>query len=128
MNLQIDTDQANSTYNQPYDNKAIILTDPDSPKEHHKPSKDHLTSEKKLKVDTLMNRLYCLVGCKFGSKSKRTVWHSISLSEGAIIKHMKHDYNALIEMHKRYFTRVYPSGIRVDSSNYDPIPAWNVGA
>lgn len=24
-------------------------------------------------------------------------------------------------------SRVYPSGMRTDSSNYDPVPLWNVG-
>ena len=28
---------------------------------------------------------------------------------------------------ERQFVRTYPSGIRIDSSNYDPIPMWNHG-
>lgn len=26
------------------------------------------------------------------------------------------------------FHRIYPKGTRFDSSNYDPVPFWNVGA
>ncbi|CAM9985359.1 unnamed protein product [Ectocarpus sp. 8 AP-2014] len=25
-------------------------------------------------------------------------------------------------------SRIYPAGSRVDSSNYDPVPSWNVGS
>ncbi|CAN0120051.1 unnamed protein product, partial [Hapterophycus canaliculatus] len=27
----------------------------------------------------------------------------------------------------RNMSRIYPAGSRVDSSNYDPMPSWNVG-
>ena len=30
-------------------------------------------------------------------------------------------------MNKRQLSRIYPNGKRVDSSNYDPQPLWNVG-
>jgi glycerophosphoryl diester phosphodiesterase len=30
--------------------------------------------------------------------------------------------------HRRQLARVYPKGVRVDSSNYDPFIGWNVGA
>ena len=33
----------------------------------------------------------------------------------------------VIELAKRFFLRAYPAGTRVDSSNYDPTPAWNLG-
>ena len=28
---------------------------------------------------------------------------------------------------ERQFVRTYPSGLRIDSSNYDPHPMWNNG-
>ncbi|CAN0057558.1 unnamed protein product, partial [Laminaria digitata] len=28
----------------------------------------------------------------------------------------------------RNMSRIYPGGTRVDSSNYDPVPSWNVGS
>lgn len=28
----------------------------------------------------------------------------------------------------RFLSRIYPKGMRVDSSNYDPVPSWNCGA
>jgi hypothetical protein len=32
-----------------------------------------------------------------------------------------------VELNKRMFTRIYPAGLRVDSSNYNPIQPWTVG-
>eukprot|EP00873_Tetraselmis_striata_P009850 jgi/Tetstr1/430114/TSEL_019948.t1 len=32
-----------------------------------------------------------------------------------------------IEYNMRHLSRVYPAGLRVDSSNYSPIPAWQLG-
>ena len=31
------------------------------------------------------------------------------------------------DYHYRQLSRVYPSGRRVDSSNFDPQPMWNAG-
>lgn len=33
----------------------------------------------------------------------------------------------LLSYNEKQFTRVYPKGSRIDSSNYDPIKLWNVG-
>eukprot|EP00981_Chlorochromonas_danica_P010621 scaffold3290_cov165-Ochromonas_danica.AAC.64 len=32
-----------------------------------------------------------------------------------------------IEHNKLHFSRIYPKGSRIDSSNYNPVPAWSVG-
>lgn len=34
----------------------------------------------------------------------------------------------LLQFHRKYFSRIYPAGSRVDSSNYDPIPAFSCGS
>ena len=31
------------------------------------------------------------------------------------------------EYNKRQLSRIYPAGRRVDSSNYNPVPLWNMG-
>ncbi|KND00834.1 phosphatidylinositol phospholipase C [Spizellomyces punctatus DAOM BR117] len=54
--------------------------------------------------------------------------HMCSLSEKkslALLQRQKKEY---IDHTKRYLTRIYPAGIRVNSSNYDPLPHWQVGA
>jgi len=33
----------------------------------------------------------------------------------------------LLKVNYRYFTRIYPHGLRIDSSNYDPVAMWNCG-
>ena len=33
----------------------------------------------------------------------------------------------LWKYHRKQFSRVYPRGSRIDSSNYDPITMWNHG-
>ena len=34
----------------------------------------------------------------------------------------------MINYHKKYFTRVYPHGLKIDSSNYNPVKPWAFGA
>jgi hypothetical protein len=41
---------------------------------------------------------------------------------------MKEDEPGITALHRRFFTRVYPSGARVDSSNYSPIVPWASGS
>lgn len=36
-------------------------------------------------------------------------------------------YKFLLKYHEIQFTRVYPKGGRIDSSNYDPVKMWNCG-
>lgn len=36
-------------------------------------------------------------------------------------------FKSFIRYHRDKFTRVYPKGARVDSSNYDPVKLWNLG-
>lgn len=43
-------------------------------------------------------------------------------------KLFKNSEKTLIDFHKKYFTRIYPAGKRVDSSNYDPIKAFIAGS
>jgi len=54
---------------------------------------------------------------------------SSSLVEGKMLKLSKPGYAArdLAKYAQRHLVRVYPNGSRVDSSNYDPCPAWNAG-
>jgi len=50
-----------------------------------------------------------------------------SFSEAKLAKTMDRDGAAYVEYTRRFFARVYPAGTRVDSSNYDPVPAWTAG-
>lgn len=51
-----------------------------------------------------------------------------SFSEGQIRKlAYSGDGRRIVDLNKRQFTRTYPAGYRVDSSNYNPQDAWNAG-
>ena len=53
----------------------------------------------------------------------------VSLSEKKLKKVIK-EYNSVqvIRYHCKSFTRIYPGGTRINSSNYNPILAWSHGA
>jgi len=38
------------------------------------------------------------------------------------------NYKEFVEYNRKHLSRIYPKGIRTDSSNYNPIPHWNVGS
>jgi hypothetical protein len=54
--------------------------------------------------------------------------HISSFRESTMAKHSKKHLREWIEHNKTHLSRIYPEGTRVDSSNYDPVPAWTVGA
>ncbi|KAI8909348.1 PLC-like phosphodiesterase [Powellomyces hirtus] len=51
-----------------------------------------------------------------------------SLSEKKSLALMQRQRREYMQYTSRWLTRIYPAGIRVTSSNYDPIPHWAVGA
>ena len=58
----------------------------------------------------------------------RSPWNITSINERKIEKYLKENQKEIIDFHRKFFTRVYPSGKRVDSSNYDPIDSFNAGS
>jgi hypothetical protein len=55
-------------------------------------------------------------------------WDVVSLSESKIMKYFKSDRDKLIDFTCNSFLRIYPKGTRIDSSNYDPVKSWILGA
>ena len=51
----------------------------------------------------------------------------VSLSEKKVTSIHASNYSHLLEYNIRAMTRVYPAGLRVNSSNLDPIPPWTGG-
>jgi phosphatidylinositol phospholipase C delta len=60
--------------------------------------------------------------------NKRTCWDISSINEKKIIVLYEKNHEAIVDFHRKFITRIYPAGSRVDSSNYDPIIAFNSGA
>ncbi|KAI9105701.1 PLC-like phosphodiesterase [Phlyctochytrium arcticum] len=54
--------------------------------------------------------------------------HMCSLSEKKSLGLMQRQRKEYTEHTRRFLTRIYPAGIRVTSTNYDPVPHWRVGA
>ena len=50
-----------------------------------------------------------------------------SIGENKVLKIADHDPQGLNKLTQKLFVRTYPAGTRTDSSNYNPIPMWNVG-
>ena len=50
-----------------------------------------------------------------------------SFGEAKALKSLRHTPYDFVAYNTRQFSRVYPGGWRVDSSNYDPQMLWNVG-
>lgn len=61
------------------------------------------------------------------SKEIGTLWEMSSYNELKTEKFMTKSTKQFLEHNTRQLTRTYPKGLRVDSSNYDPIPCWNSG-
>ncbi|KAK3746249.1 hypothetical protein QZH41_005281 [Actinostola sp. cb2023] len=55
-------------------------------------------------------------------------WQSSSFVEGDMESYADKNAAAFINFNRRQLSRIYPGGMRIDSSNYNPIKAWNVGS
>ncbi|OOG00132.1 hypothetical protein ASPCADRAFT_204022 [Aspergillus carbonarius ITEM 5010] len=64
----------------------------------------------------------------FAQPEAKVPSHVFSLSEKAVREAHASDGNALFEHNRHFFMRVYPNGLRVDSSNMDPSFFWRRGA
>ena len=53
--------------------------------------------------------------------------HIMSFNEGKALKLCRSEGRKFVECNKKMVTRIYPKAVRVDSSNFNPIPFWNVG-
>ncbi|CAD8065626.1 unnamed protein product [Paramecium sonneborni] len=70
-----------------------------------------------------------LFNSPFNFDKKRTIWHISSLSEDKVEKIYKEKKVKQIQQSLNHsLVRIYPSGLRVNSSNYDPIPSFILGA
>ncbi|CAD8199360.1 unnamed protein product [Paramecium octaurelia] len=61
-------------------------------------------------------------------KQPELVWIVSSVSEDKIQDIIKKSHGKFFEYVENYFVRIYPLGLRFDSSNYDPFPSWSAGA
>ena len=61
------------------------------------------------------------------SEENNCFWHMSSFSETAGHGHLNSSSIEMVQYNKRQFSRIYPKGQRVDSSNYNPFIFWAAG-
>mmetsp|Transcript_32670 Transcript_32670/g.56778 ORF Transcript_32670/g.56778 Transcript_32670/m.56778 type:complete len:623 (+) Transcript_32670:702-2570(+) len=84
-------------------------------------------SSLKVHISPKLSCLYCFSYSSFEKPPHPTCM--VSFSESKIQKLAKtHGANRLITYNQQTFTRIYPAGLRINSSNYDPTPAWVLGS
>jgi len=64
----------------------------------------------------------------FEESKKFKAWEMCSFAEGKTNKFVAKKLPDFIGFNAKQLSRIYPAGMRVDSSNYDPVPAWCSGA
>eukprot|EP00027_Filamoeba_sp_ATCC50430_P001013 CAMPEP_0168555584 /NCGR_PEP_ID=MMETSP0413-20121227/8417_1 /TAXON_ID=136452 /ORGANISM="Filamoeba nolandi, Strain NC-AS-23-1" /LENGTH=837 /DNA_ID=CAMNT_0008586453 /DNA_START=37 /DNA_END=2550 /DNA_ORIENTATION=- len=106
-----------------------------SPKETKKSSKKESKEKEKKKPAGTAKELSDVIHLKSThfkgfeeSKTYSKEWHICSFSEAKVDKLLKKNPQDFIEFNLKQLSRIYPKGIRVDSSNYDPSPSWNCGS
>ncbi|CAG5865961.1 unnamed protein product [Menidia menidia] len=99
------------------------------------PSTEDLPTEKDKKKSKLSRELSDLVVyCKSvhfhgfeHARSHTKCYEMSSFSESKTKKLIKDTATELVQYNTRQLSRIYPSGLRTDSSNYNPQDMWNVG-
>ena len=101
------------------------VTDIESPKK----VENSVTKTHKVKVHPKLIELIGMDGAKFDIAADRSASTICSVTSSKLTKLAKKESSTkLIHYHKKYFTRVYPHGLKIDSSNYNPVKPWAMGA
>ncbi|ESN98658.1 hypothetical protein HELRODRAFT_94839, partial [Helobdella robusta] len=61
------------------------------------------------------------------SKNNDKHYEMCSFKEKKALRLCKEEVTNFIEYNRRQFSRIYPSGYRIDSSNFNPVQFWTVG-
>jgi len=97
-------------------------------------SKNSTNSDEKKKVKMsfeLLALLVYTVGVKCRGINKKETYapeHIFSLSENTANKLLKESMVDLIKHNQDHVVRIYPKGVRISSTNYDPHRYWSAGA
>jgi len=109
------------------DNKSPPPASPEKKEETtEKPKKKH---PEKCSEELSSLTSFSAVSFKGFDKAKdKKDWEMSSFSENKVKALLKKNPKGFVEYNGHHIARIYPKGTRFDSSNYDPIPAWNTGA
>ena len=97
-------------------------------------SLDHSSQPDRPKVKMsarVVSLLIYTVGVKCRGINKKEVYapeHVFSLSERTANKILKQGMQDLIKHNRTHVVRIYPKGLRLNSTNYEPHRYWSAGA
>jgi len=97
-------------------------------------SRTSMNDEKDKKVKMSLELLALLVytvGVKCRGLNKKETYapeHVFSLSENTANKLLKESMMDLVKHNQEHVVRIYPKGVRINSTNYDPHRYWSAGA
>lgn len=80
---------------------------------------------------SIVQLLVYTVGVKCRGINKKEQYapeHVFSLSETTANKILKQDMHDLIKHNRTHMVRIYPKGLRLNSTNYEPHRYWSAGA
>jgi hypothetical protein len=101
-------------------------------KDHHVKQYEEKKKQQPAKIAKELSELIHLSAIKFKGfsdvKANAKPWEMCSFSENKVNKFLAKSILDFVGYNTRQLARIYPKGMRVDSSNYDPVPSWNAGA
>ncbi|EUR71871.1 hypothetical protein PFBG_02897 [Plasmodium falciparum 7G8] len=132
-NMDNDSSDNNNSNNVKIPKNSITscIEKKDKSKDLEEQKKKHIlkkTDNFNLKNNNLLNEYSCLKGYVFRNFYETRNYNEIcSISENKFIKLIKKNENEIIKYNQKTLTRVYPSGTRLASTNFNPLIFWNAG-
>ncbi|EGR29964.1 phospholipase eta 2, putative [Ichthyophthirius multifiliis] len=91
--------------------------------------KNNIKKQKQIKECIELLRVTSLFGCHMRIEdTQKRCWQISSIDESKVEKLLTTKPKELVDINKQAFTRVYPGGLRIDSSNYNPINGFLSGS
>ncbi|XP_035527313.1 1-phosphatidylinositol 4,5-bisphosphate phosphodiesterase delta-1b isoform X2 [Morone saxatilis] len=94
--------------------------------------KENQSKKKKLKMAKGLSDM--VIYCKSvhfngfeDARKNQSFYEMSSFNEGKALTLAEESANAYVRHNVDKLSRIYPAGIRTDSSNYNPVPLWNAG-
>ncbi|GAB66072.1 phospholipase C-like [Plasmodium cynomolgi strain B] len=86
------------------------------------------TENQNARNNNILNEYSCLKGYAFQNFCENRTYNEIcSISENKFIKLIKKNEEEIIKYNQKTLTRVYPSGTRLASTNFNPLIFWSAG-
>ncbi|EPY18506.1 phospholipase C, delta [Strigomonas culicis] len=110
-----------------------VVTPSVSVNEDYKKAKEERKKDEKVDISEKLSAAVCIESTGYKGVddlsylSTRQPYNCSSLSEGKAKKLYQQNFEAFVKINQKCLSRIYPAGIRFDSSNYNPQIYWNCG-